>query len=210
MRWENSNLCDLALSGSFVPSDILPSGRDAVLPLLGELGMQAARFGGIAFTTAGLAAHQGELLCRSAEARIKYRSFSHTREETDAYEQSWQEAGKKLEAGIKNLARRAVQEFEDSLKSAPLWLRHETFRFDDLTSDFARATSARLEDFALSAHKAPLGVIGRRLGAIIERACKWLNPASAHEKSGSRDGFGTVDSKMEEAVTDAAGNRDRA
>src|SRR5690348_6694808 len=63
-NWNRSDLEHLAQIGLFRPDEVLPQDWGSLLPLLGQLGTQSARFGGAAYAIAANAADAGRHLQR--------------------------------------------------------------------------------------------------------------------------------------------------
>jgi hypothetical protein len=138
IQWAKEDLAALARDGLLDPQQVMPADASSAAQLLGELGMQAARFGGTAFASASLASQHARLLVKAADRRRNYLDSHPDPEQQREFEATWTTAAEKAQTTIRSLARRSASEFEDALLSTPKWLQKETLNLEGLQSDFAK------------------------------------------------------------------------
>lgn len=137
-NWTKSDLIQLEQVGLYRPEEILPQDWGALLPLLGQLGTQTARFGGTAYAHAALAATTGLYLQRILAEREERLENLKDAEKAQEVFTEFKEPLQSAQTKARRLAAESAVLFEDALKSAPKWLQDEKVNFEGLDSDFAR------------------------------------------------------------------------
>jgi hypothetical protein len=129
-RWCSYDLISLAEGGIFNPDELQPRDWGALLPLIGALGTETARFGSNAFTTAASAVDLG----RRLQAIAVERTLAGQRPSVQASADMLVMQGDmdQIQALIRDRAKLALELFEKALTSAPRWLVTESGTFKPL------------------------------------------------------------------------------
>jgi hypothetical protein len=141
--WRKDDLEGRSRLGLFSPSQIRPSDWGNILPLLGRLGMQPARFVGMAYAFVDNAARSGEYLIRLVQERNELVDAAKSAEDVQDVFARFKDPVAEAVERTRVLAHMAADSFEDGLKSAPKWLHKETIDLSGLKSELAERLGAR-------------------------------------------------------------------
>ena len=163
-NWQRDDLVSQAEQGLLRHDAILPLDWGAMAPLVAQLGMQPARLAGMAYAHAQNAASQAIALQLHAEEweelYPQFLGMGQRPEDLDQY-QPYITTARQLESAVRQYARRAADDFEDALASAPAWLRIEKWNGEGLKGETAR----RLED--------QFGRVARERRSVLWRLRLW-------------------------------------
>jgi hypothetical protein len=140
--WSKRNLARLAFRGLLNAEDIFPFDPPGVARLLGDLGMQAARFGGLALSEAQVTREHIALL--DEHARLFRRRIGKTADVAtrQALLMRYELEAEPLVQDIRRSAETTSRTFEDALRSSPAWLQRESYDLTELKSPAAQGLRA--------------------------------------------------------------------
>lgn len=140
--WSKRPLAQLAFRGLLNANDIFPFDPPTLARLLGDLGMQPARFGGLALAEAQVTREHVALLLE--HARIFSQRLAKAKEpaQRDALFKAYEFEAEPLVQDIRRSATTVSETFEDALRSSPAWLQRERYNLTGLQSPAARGLSS--------------------------------------------------------------------
>lgn len=141
-QWDNSDLVARCIAGTWDPDEIRTRNIGELLPLFGELGLEGARYAGLAVALADDAALVGELMLQAVASRQAVLDEVLSEQELADIDDEMQKHLAEMADDARGRARRAADLFADALQVSPLARRRERFAFHGGTS----ADAKRLEE----------------------------------------------------------------